>query len=125
MTPFDLLVSSAVPRRANAPDYISLAALLHRPGLLGERAMNVRAGDFVPDLLCAIARIAMAHVRAMGRVDLEQLCSVVTESGVASPAALALAMRTIARIGDLIPDAETVDRAVADLIARRRAGGAR
>ncbi len=67
------LVAALVPRPELAPDYIALAALLHRPNLAVPQISRLHPSAWSRDFHQIAVRILLAHLAHYGRADRAQL----------------------------------------------------
>ncbi len=114
------LIGDIVPRRDLMPDYVVLALLLHHPDLAAPHVSCLHPGAWAFELHRIVARIALSHLRTIGRVDLRQLAAVLHDADVIRPATLRLELETLARVADLLRADDIVADAVATLTAYRQ-----
>lgn len=114
------LIARIVPNAALLADFIALAALLHRPDWAARRVNRLHPADFAKPLHQCIARMAIAHVKQLGRADLQQIYWLVTDSGEVALATLDLELRTVGRVADLLVAQPIFDWAADALIADRQ-----
>ena len=113
------LIAAIVPRPDLAADYIVMAALLHYPDLAAPHVSRLHPGNWMIDLHQIMGRIALSHLRTMGRVDLRQLVYMLN-AGTIRPSALRIELATLARVGELILADGIVGDAVAVVTVSRR-----
>lgn len=115
------LLAAVVPGGARSlPDFVVLAALLDHPHLAAPYVSRLHPGDWTTDLHRIMARIALWHLRTIGRVDRRQLADVLNDAGTIQPASLALELATLGRVAELICGGDFVADAVAALSTHRR-----
>ncbi len=118
------LIAGIAPRRQLAADYAVLAALLHHPDLAAPYVPRLHPGYWSMDLHRIIARIALAHLRTIGRVDHRQIANVLHDAGTVRPDLLRLELATLARVAELITPDGIVADAVAAVTANRHGAAA-
>jgi replicative DNA helicase len=121
---YNRLIAAITPRPDLAADYVVLAAMLHCPDLAAPHVSRLHPGDWATVLHQIIARIALAHLRTIGRVDHRQLGDVLHDAGTVRPDSVALERATLARVAELIHVSGIVEDAVAVLTADRRGAAA-
>lgn len=112
-------IVSIVARPGLVADTVALAAMLHFPDLVAAAMYRLRPSDWRTDLHRITARIALSHLRAMGRADLRQMIGVLEDAGTIGPDALRIELEELARVAELIRAECVVVDAIAALIARR------
>ena len=114
------LIAGIVPRSDLAADYVVMAAMLHHPDLAAPYVARLHPGDWITDLHRIMARIALAHLRAIGRVDHRQFADVLHDAGTIRSELLRIELATLARVSELICTDGIVADAVVAVTAHRR-----
>ena len=114
-----VLIARIVPNAALLADFIALATLLHRPDWAARRVNRLHPSNFSKPLHQCIARMAIAHVKQLGRADLEQIHRLLADSGEFAVASFDLELCILRRVADLLAGQATVDWA-ADVLAADR-----
>ncbi len=117
------LIAAIVPRPELAADYVAMTALLHHPEVAAPFVSRLHPSDWTTDLHRIMARIALAHLRTIGRVDRRQLSGVLHDAETVRPNTFALELRTLACVAGLICG-DVVTDAVAVVTADRREAAA-
>ena len=118
------LIAVIVPHSDLAAEYVVLAAMLHHPDLAGPHVSGLHPADWATELHRIMARIGLAHLRSIGRVDCRQLIDVLRDGGAVRPQAFAVELATLARVAELIHTGGIVADAVAGITAHRRGAAA-
>ena len=114
------LIGQLVPRFELAAEYVVLAALLHHPDLAAPHLNRLTPADWTLELHQVVARIALSHLRTLGRADMRQIAGVLRDARTNASAALALELTTVTRVAELIRDGVIVTDAVAAMTAHRQ-----
>lgn len=117
------LIAAIVPRPELAADYVAMTALLHHPEVAAPFVSRLHPSDWTTDLHRIMARIAMEHLRTIGRVDRCQLWDVLDDAGMIQPDTFRLELATLARVAELLCGDMVAD-AVAVVTAHRREAAA-
>ncbi len=118
------LIAAIVPRPDLAADYVVLAAALHCPDLAAPHVSRLHSGDWTTELHRVMARIALSHLRTIGRVDHRQIGDVLHDAGTIRPDSFTLEKATLGRVAELIHVGGIVADAVAVVTATRRGAAA-
>ncbi len=114
------LIAGIVPLPGLAADYVVLAAILHHPDLAAPYVARLHPGDWITDLHRIMARIALAHLRTIGRVDHRQFADVLDDAGTIRSELLQIELATLACVAELIHADGIVADAVAAVTDHRR-----
>ena len=111
-----MLINAIVPRPHLVPDYVVLSVLLYSPDLAAPFVTRLHAGHWESDLHRVVARIALSHLSAYGRVDPYQLVSLLHDCG----KSLSMELATLRCVSDLIHPESLMGDAVAILTRHHR-----
>lgn len=113
-------VARIVPFGHLVHDYIALAALLHHADLAAPFVTRLRPAHWAITLHQIAARIALAHLQLMGRVDYDQLVDMILDADTLPPGALQIELATLGSVAGQIHTERIVADAVAVLTGHNR-----
>lgn len=112
-------IGRLVPRPELAADYAVLATLMHHPDLIAPHVMRLEPSDFSSHVHRIIARMALWHVKTLGRADEQQLALLMLVAATMHPAALDIELQTLRRVSELVTEEGVVADAVRALVSPR------